>query len=289
MNKRERLREILARNRTLWVPGAYDALSAKLAEAAGFEAVFSTGYGVAASYLGMPDAGLYTATEILAVTRNMVAATSVPLIADCDTGYGNPINVMRTVREFEAAGVAGLLLEDQAEPKKCPAMTSDVELVSIEEGAAKIRAAVAARLDPNLVIVARTDARDEREAIRRLNAYASAGADLVHVISSCCQDIEGLARVKAATGKKLSVPVLGWLETQPPASVETVADIAYLPFAPLFSAVHALKDNLAAMARSRSVIGLPSPTIAQSRFKELIGFAEMERLHDDLMRGDARA
>ena len=101
----------------------------------------------------------------------MVAATEVPLIADCDTGYGNPINVMRTVREFEAAGVAGLLLEDQAEPKKCPAMATEVELVSIEEGAATIRAAVAARIDPDLVIIARTDARDEREAIRRLKAY----------------------------------------------------------------------------------------------------------------------
>ena len=139
------LRERLASRRTIWSAGAYDALSAKMIEAAGFDALLTTGFGISASMLGQPDVELYTMTENLNVVRQVVAAVDIPVVADCDTGYGNAVNVMRTVREFEQAGVAALILEDQVVPKRCPAIASVVEVLPVNEGVAKIRAAVEAQ------------------------------------------------------------------------------------------------------------------------------------------------
>src|SRR6185436_12885535 len=157
-------------NKTVWAAGAYDAMSAKMIEAAGFDALLTSGFGVAASFLGQPDAELYTMTENLTVVRNVTNAVNIPVIADVDTGYGNAINVMRTVREFEATGVAGIIIEDQVSPKRCPACADHVEILPVEEAVAKIRAAVATRQNPDLIIIARTDAMDEAEAIRRAQA-----------------------------------------------------------------------------------------------------------------------
>ena len=163
----------LKSNKTVWVAGVYDALSAKLVEAAGFEAAMTSGFGVSASFLGQPDAELYTMSENLAVVRNVASAVKIPVIADIDTGYGNAINVMRTVREFEQAGVAAVILEDQLAPKRCPICVGAVEVLPVEEGIAKIEAAAAARRDKNLVIIARTDVVDEKEAIRRAKLYVA--------------------------------------------------------------------------------------------------------------------
>ncbi len=166
MQQRTWMRERLGARQTIWAAGAYDALSAKLIEASGFEAVLTSGFGISASFLGKPDVELYTMTENLAVVRQVVNTVKLPVIADCDTGYGNAVNVMRTVREFENAGVAALILEDQVMPKRCPAVANRIEVIPVEEGVAKIKAAVEARQDPDLVIVARTDAGTEAEVGR---------------------------------------------------------------------------------------------------------------------------
>ena len=167
-----RLRAQLNAGRTIWAAGAYDALSARMIAEAGFDAILTSGFGVSASHLGRPDVELYTMTENLAVVRHACSVVDTPVVADCDTGYGNAVNVLRTVREFEQAGVAGVILEDQVSPKRCPACTDQTEIIPVEEGVAKIRAAVAARRDPDLVIIARTDSRDEADAIRRAPASA---------------------------------------------------------------------------------------------------------------------
>ena len=146
------LRQILESGRTIWSAGAYDALSAIMIERAGFDAVFSTGFGISASHLGQPDVELYTMTENLGVVRNMVSAVKRPVIADGDTGYGNVINVMRTVREFERAGVAGIVFEDQVLPKRCPAAATRVDVLPAAEAARKIRGAVEARRDRKSVV-----------------------------------------------------------------------------------------------------------------------------------------
>ena len=199
--------------RTVWAAGAYDALSARLIEEAGFTAAMTTGFGISASHLGQPDMELYTMSENLTVVGKIVDAVSIPVIADTDTGYGNAINVMRTVREFERAGVAAMIFEDQESPKRCPAAANEVEILTLEEGAAKIRAAAYARNSADTLIIARTDAMDEAEAIDRGQAYVDAGADLVQPISKCFSDFDGLARFREAVGVPLSLQLLGWLES----------------------------------------------------------------------------
>ena len=131
-------------NKTVWAAGAYDAMSAKMIEAAGFDALLTSGFGVAASFLGQPDAELYTMSENLTVVRNVTNAVEIPVIADIDTGYGNAINVMRTVREFEAANASAVIIEDQMSPKRCPICVGAVEVLTMEEGISKIEAASAA-------------------------------------------------------------------------------------------------------------------------------------------------
>jgi len=183
MKKTTVLRELIKTEKIIVLPGVYDCLSARLAQEAGFKAVLLTGAGIAASLLGYPDFGLISMAEVLNHTRNMVESVNIPVFADCDTGYGNPINVYRTVKEFEKAGVAGLFIEDQVFPKRCGHFDKK-QVISREEMVKKIEAALDARIDPDLVIMARIDARAVygiQEAIERANIYADAGADMVFV------------------------------------------------------------------------------------------------------------
>ena len=177
------LRKILQGPEILIAPGAHNAFTAKIIEQAGFKAVYMTGSGAAMDLLGLPDLGFLTMSEMVAHARNIVQATSLPVIADADTGYGNALNVMRTVREYEGAGVAGLHIEDQVAPKRCGHF-SGKEVISREEMIGKIKAALDSRRDQNLVVIARTDARAVlglQEAIERGVAYAEAGADMIFV------------------------------------------------------------------------------------------------------------
>jgi 2-methylisocitrate lyase-like PEP mutase family enzyme len=265
--------------KTVWAAGAYDALSARLIEEAGFDALLTSGFGISASYLGQPDAELYTMSENLAVTHNVVNAVSIPVIADIDTGYGNAINVMRTVREFEAAGVAAVILEDQVAPKRCPICVAGVEVIPLEEGVAKIEAAAAARRDPNMLIIARTDVVSEAEAIERGKAYVKAGADVIQPISKCFRSIEGLRAMRQGCGVPLSLQVLGWLERDlSPKEIEEIAGIATFPLVPLMTATHALRENLKALAEKHSSKELPRPVVDHNDFIEFIGFKEVEEL-----------
>jgi methylisocitrate lyase len=177
------LRKNLQDPEILIAPGAHNAFTAKIIEQAGFKAVYMTGSGAAMDLLGLPDLGFLTMSEMVAHARNIVQATSLPVIADADTGYGNALNVMRTVREYEGAGVAGLHIEDQVAPKRCGHF-SGKEVISREEMIGKIKAALDSRRDQNLVVIARTDARAVlglQEAIERGVAYAEAGADMIFV------------------------------------------------------------------------------------------------------------
>jgi len=278
--------EMLRSGRTVWAAGAYDALSAKLIEEAGFKAIMTTGFGVSASHLGQPDLELYTMSENLNVVAKVVDVVGVPVIADTDTGYGNAINVMRTVREFERAGVAGMIFEDQESPKKCPCIANTIEILSLEEGVAKIRAAVYARQDPDLLIIARTDAATEDEAIRRGKAYAEAGADLIQPISKCFSDFAGLSRLREAVKVPLSLQILGWLETElSPKQIEELAGLAVFPLVPLMTATAALRANLSELAASKSTARLPAAVTTMPEFKNLIGFGEIESLQEKFLVG----
>jgi 2-methylisocitrate lyase-like PEP mutase family enzyme len=189
-----RLRARIEEGGILVVPGVYDGLSARIATTAGFEAIYCSGGAVARS-TGVPDLGLLTMTEVLARLREVVDSTDLPVIADADTGYGNALNVIRTVREFERLGAAAIHLEDQVAPKKC-GHYSGQELISAEEMVQKLRAAIDTRRE--MLIIARTDARGQaglEEAIRRGRMYADAGADIVFIEAPTSrEEIETIAR-----------------------------------------------------------------------------------------------
>jgi 2-methylisocitrate lyase-like PEP mutase family enzyme len=194
MNKTTHLRELLTHAEMVIAPGAYDGLTARLVEQAGFPAVYMTGAGTSASK-GFPDYGLLTMTEMVENAAMMAPLVEIPLIADADTGYGNELNVTRTIRAFEARGVAAIHLEDQVSPKRCGHLDGK-EIVSREEFLAKIRAAVAARRDPDFLLIARTDARAVAgldEAIARANAALEAGADMAFVEAT--QTLEEVAAI----------------------------------------------------------------------------------------------
>ena len=181
--RRAGLRALVAKKQGLVVPGAFDGISARLVQDAGFPAVYMTGYGTAASRLGLPDLGFAGLGEMADHARNLAAVLDVPLIADADTGYGNALNVRRTVQAYEAAGVAALHLEDQVAPKRCGHLSGH-QIVPRGEFAGKIRAAVEARTDPDLLVIARTDAISAvglDEALHRGEAAAKAGADVLFI------------------------------------------------------------------------------------------------------------
>ena len=215
---RARLRELLARKEITVAPFVFDCLQAKLAEQAGFEAIYMTGFGTSASR-GFPDLGLMTMTEMVANVRAIANAVKIPLIADADTGYGNPMNVWRTVREYEDAGAAALHLEDQVFPKRCGFLAGK-QVIPMEEMIPKVRAACDARRDKNLVIIARSDAlavNGWEDVIRRCRAYRDAGADMIFVDGIRTRDdlttyAKELADIPALyNGALLPAPELGKL------------------------------------------------------------------------------
>jgi 2-methylisocitrate lyase-like PEP mutase family enzyme len=185
MTKARKLRELLARREFFIAPGAYDAITARLVEQAGFPAVKLLGNATTASLLGLPDLGFLSLMEVVNHSRNVAAAVDIPLMVDADTGFlSGPLGIIRTVREFERAGLAGISFEDQAWPKKCALIEGATRVVPIEEHAKRIAAAVHARADKDFVIGTRTDAEESLgldEAIKRANAYAQAGADLISI------------------------------------------------------------------------------------------------------------
>src|SRR5579863_5963515 len=182
MTQAARFRELMRRDGMVVAPGAYDCITARLIERAGYDAVYMTGAGTAAT-LGYPDFGLVTMSEMVANAGRIATAVGVPVIADADTGYGNELNVVRTVREYEVAGVAGIHIEDQGFPKKCGHL-DDKEIVPREDWLAKIRAAAQSRRSPDFLVIARTDSRAVAgfdEAVARANAALAAGADMAFV------------------------------------------------------------------------------------------------------------
>jgi 2-methylisocitrate lyase-like PEP mutase family enzyme len=194
MKKTKMFRELLAKEKIVVAPGAYDCLSAMIAERVGFKALFLSGFCLSASVLGTPDIGLETRTELVTLARNMVASVNIPIFADASTGFGGPTCVYRTVRELEQAGVAGCLVEDQVFPPRCSVIGLP-NVIPMEEFLLKLKAAIEAREDEDFVLIARTDAAATlglEEALKRGKAYRDAGADIICPIAGIPKDREGL-------------------------------------------------------------------------------------------------
>jgi len=281
-NGARRLRELLAAPDLIVAPGAYDCLSARLIEAAGFPAVYMTGFGTAAAYLGRPDVGLLGMSEMADNARRIVQAVDLPVIADADTGYGNAINVIRTVQAYENAGVAAFHIEDQLAPKKCGHMEGK-QLIPAVEMVEKIRAAVAARSSPDLVIIARTDARAVEgleAALERAHQYREAGADLLFFEAP-----ESEADIERVAASLRGMPLLfNWAEggKTPQMTLPRLRELGFrlviFPIGALLVAARAIRDLMDTLVQH----GTPAPAMARmvpfNDFIETMGIAEVRAL-----------
>jgi len=255
-------------------PGVVNALTARVAEAVGFELIYATGAGITNTFLGAPDIGLMTMTELLDIDRHIAESVSIPVLADIDTGYGGALNVYRTVREFEAAGLAGVQIEDQANPKRCGHFDNK-EVVPLSEMLERLIAAKEARRDPNLVIVARTDSLATNgvdEAIRRANVFVEAGADVVFVEAPEAE-VE-LRRIP----KEIDAPVLinivegGRTPVLPPAALEAMGyRIALYANTAMRAAAAATAAALEVLHRTGETKDLMSSILSWEERQRLVG------------------
>ncbi len=284
------LRRMIDEPGIIVLPGAYDALSARLAERAGFRAMFTTGFGFSASVLGQPDFGLLTMSETMDRVRHIVDAVSVPVVADMDTGYGNPLNTARTVRECVAAGAGGIILEDQEWPKKCGHFEGK-RVIAAEDHAAKVRAAVDARSDDDLVIIGRTDARQPLgldEAIRRGKLYREAGADIVFVEAP--RSVEELRAVKEAIpDAPLFANMIEGGKT-PLLSFEGLEALGYkmvvFPLTALFAATKAIARVYEELYARKTTAGVVDQLVGFEEFERIVGVQELRALEERYGVGD---
>jgi 2-methylisocitrate lyase-like PEP mutase family enzyme len=273
MTGAQTIRDAVA-DRAVLMPGLYDSLSAQIAARVGFEVVFVSGYSVSATRLGEPDFGFVTQTEMADAARSVCRVSEAPVIVDADTGYGNPLNVIRTVGELQDAGASGVFLEDQVWPKKCGHMAGK-QVVPTEDHAAKIRAAADARGARDLFIVARTDARQPlglEEAIERCLAYKEAGADALFVEAPL--SVSELERIAAALPGPLVANMIehGVTPHLPRAELEQLGfNMIVCPLAALFAAARAVREVLTELKEKETTAGALDSMIAFEEFNELVG------------------
>ena len=277
MNERVRpnLRSRLASKELLVAPGVFDGISAKIADQMGFEALYMTGYGTVASHLGLPDAGIATFTDMVGRVGVIAQGTRTPLIADGDTGYGGPLNVQYTVRGYEAAGAVAIQLEDQEFPKKCGHMLGR-RVVPVDDMVDKIKVAAASRDDNNFLIIARTDARTTLgldEALRRAEAYARAGADILFVESP--ESVEEMRTIGRSFDRPLLANMVEGGRT-PVADKKTLEELGYaIAIYPAFgflAAGAALRAAYGHLKAHGSSVGANLPLYEFGAFSELMGF-----------------
>lgn len=283
MNKTTRLKQLILDKEILVMPGAYDALSAKLIEKAGFSALQATGYGIAGSRIGKPDVGLLSFDGMLEQTRAICKAVDIPVMADGDTGFGDIVNVCHTVSCFEEAGAAGINLEDQVFPKRCGHMNGK-QVVSREEMVQKIRAARYTAKDPDFVINARTDAvaiYGVEEAIIRGNLYAQAGATLIFVeappdvedIKRVIQEIKAPVSINMCSGGKTPMVPFKTLEEWGAARVSVPVSVLFGAYVGMMNVLKELKN-----AGQDPSINHPELVCTFQEYTDTIGLPKVEEL-----------
>lgn len=289
MNGPQRMRELFASKKTIVAPGAHDMLTGKIIGKLGFDAVYMTGYGQSASHLGRPDVGLMTMSEMVARAANLVECSGLPVIADADTGFGNAVNVMRTVREYEKAGVAVIQLEDQVMPKKCGHMIGR-EVISTEEMVGKIKAAVDTRINPDFMIMARTDARTVLgidAAIERAHAYKEAGADIIFVESP--ENEAEMRRINEELPGVLTLANMVEGGRTPMFKNAELSEFGYnliiYPTASVYVTTKAMVDLWEAMRRDDTTATLLNTMIPFEQFNEIVGLSEIRAVEANYATG----
>lgn len=286
-SKRQRLRDRFASPGLISAPGIFEMISAKIADRMGFDVLYMTGYGTVASYLGLPDAGLATYTDMVNRASAFAQATNTPIIADGDTGYGGLLNVAHTVKGYEAGGVAGIQLEDQEFPKKC-GHTPGRRVIAKAEMVKKIKVAAESRNDPNFMIVARTDARTTLgldEAIDRMHAYSEAGADILFIESP--ESEHELQRIAASFSKPVLINVVegGRTPVLPKAELEAMGfKLAIYPTLGFLSMGRAVEDAYAVLLKEGSSLSAKDRLYNFEEFSKLMGFQQVwdfDKAHAD--------
>lgn len=284
MHAAQRLKDLLASGRIVQAPGAYDSLSARLVQRAGFPAIYMTGFGATASRLGQPDIGLLTQTEMCTHARDMVRAVDIPVIADADTGYGGPSNIARTVEEYLQAGVAAIHLEDQVAPKRCGQLAG-IRLMDARENERRLRCAVAARGDRPLLIIGRTDALPAAgidEAVDRAKRWQDAGVDLVFV-----DGIKTVAEVEAVARRVSGPKVVSIVDGNESTALDAASlqemgfSMVFYAVTALFAASRAVSDALAALHDSGAPRLPASRSMPYAEFSDVVGLAEHQALDRD--------
>jgi 2-methylisocitrate lyase-like PEP mutase family enzyme len=277
VSKGQLIRQTLSAKGQLIMPGVYDALSAKIAARAGFEVIFITGYSLSATLLGEPDFGLLTQSEVVAAAQRICAVVDTPVIVDADTGYGNAINVMRTVQDLSRAGAAGMFLEDQVWPKRCGHMKGK-QVIALDEQLKKLRAAVEAKQGSDFFIVARTDSRQAlglKEAITRGLAFKEAGADAVFIEApESKEEMKEIARqvpgpLVANMLERGVTPLMGPKELK-----ELGFDLIVWPLAPLYSAAQSLTEVYTTLRRDGSTLAILDRLMPFDDFNRIVGLEE---------------
>ncbi|ALA57034.1 isocitrate lyase/phosphoenolpyruvate mutase family protein [Nitrospira moscoviensis] len=282
MNNAAKLRALLKRPGAIKAVGAHDALSARLIERAGFDAIWASGFAISASLKCIPDASFITSSEQLEVERNIAEAVSIPIIADCDTGYGNALNVMRTVNDRERAGVAAICIEDNVYPKRCSFYAGvRRELIPIEEHCGKIKAAKAAQIYPEFVVIARTEALiagwGQEEALKRAEAYAEAGADAVLIHSKSKKFDELKAVYKAWSGRVPLVVVPTIFDQTTAAEMEEAgAKIIIYANQPVRAAIRAMRDTLDIIKKDTRPGAANDRIVTLPEVYDIVGVPRME-------------
>lgn len=277
MTKAEVVRSVLAQGGQLIMPGVYDALSAKIAARAGFEVIFITGYSVSATLLGEPDFGLLTQTEVVGAAQRICSVVNTPVIVDADTGYGNAINVMRTVQDLIRAGAAGMFLEDQVWPKRCGHMKGK-QVIALDEQLKKLAAAAEARKDHDFFIVARTDSRQALgldEAITRGIAFKRAGADAVFIEAP--ESKEEMREISKQVPGPLVANMLerGVTPLMGPKELKDLGfDLIVWPLAPLYAVAKSLTDVYTTLRRNGSTLEILDQLMPFNKFNEIVGLDE---------------
>lgn len=279
-----RLRELLARPGCIMAPGAYDALSARMIARAGFEAVYMTGYGTSVTRLGMPDVGLLTASEMLDNTSRIVDASGLPVEVDIDTGYGNAINVARTVHDFEKAGAAALHLEDQVSPKRCGHLQGK-RVIPAAEMVGKIKAACDARRDPDLVLIIRTDAiavEGIESALERGERYREAGADMLFIEAPIGHDqTDRVAKHFAGTPLVYNMAASGKSPDIPADELGRMGfKLVNLALYGLLAAIPAMEHMWAELRRTGTIGHLRDKMATFKHMNEIVGMAEHQAMEE---------
>ena len=281
MSPRKKLKELLARDRLLLAPGAFDGLSARLVEEAGLEAVYLSGGAVARSF-GVPDIGLLTMSEVIERARQVVSAVKIPVIADADTGYGNALNLVRAVGEFERAGVAAIHIEDQVTPKRCGHLEGK-EVISLAEMEQKLAAALEARADPDFTIIGRTDSRaihGLEDAIQRARAFARLGTAAVFIEAAESEaELETIARSIREVPLMVNMFKGGKTPLLPAARLEAMGyRIAIFPSDAQRAAIHAMKEALATLKRDGSTEAIDDRLATFLERDRVVGLGDWQNL-----------